>query len=275
MAPRIEPGTDVAAPMPRSVQSTPPGQMAENAGDSKTEADGGVCPHHPKGVQADESEQSRQAKRTEDETDEAAEQADQRAGNDCCAHVRLFRGARRWAAQRANGAGRCRRAAGSRRSSRAGPLPDSVREETADDGAHHGGRGHPCKEPPVDASGTDVGDRARESGAGRDSDVRAGSGRRARGREHDHGQPYVPENEADEAAEQRSREAPKADTQRGSRACNRLNIPHDAANAPSQRVASAQVLSEAVGRARRILGSDSSRSPASRRRPTCGMRACT
>jgi hypothetical protein len=56
-----------------------------------------------------------------------------------------------------------------------------------------------------------VRDRTRQRRAGRDSDVRASTGGRASGREDDHGQPDVPENEADETAEQRSCEAPKPD----------------------------------------------------------------
>ena len=211
VAPRIEPGTDVAAPIAEERPVDTAGQMAEDARDSKTETDGGVRSHHPKRVQADETEQGRQAKRAEDETDEAAEQADQRAGDDCCAHVRF-------SGRPTAGRAACERSRSMPKSSSVTPIVASrarrrepAGEETAGDGADHGGRGHPPEEPPVDASGTDVGDRARESCAGRDSDVRARAGRRARGREHDHGQPDVPENEADEAAEQRSREAPKAD----------------------------------------------------------------
>ena len=46
---------------------------------------------------------------------------------------------------------------------------------------------------------------------GRDTDVRAGTCRRAGGRQNEHREPNVPEHEAHETACQRGHEAPEAD----------------------------------------------------------------
>jgi hypothetical protein len=50
-----------------------------------------------------------------------------------------------------------------------------------------------------------------QCGDRRDADVRAGARGRARGREHDHGEADVPEDEPDEAAQDRGDEAPERD----------------------------------------------------------------
>ena len=64
---------------------------------------------------------------------------------------------------------------------------------------------------PVDPPCTNVGDRRRKGGEGRDADVRAGTGGRARRGENQHGKADVAQDEADESARECRNEAPQAD----------------------------------------------------------------
>ena len=81
-APRIAPGTDVAAPTASNVQSTASGQVAEDARSPKTKTDGRVCPHCAKRVSPADAQKRREPQRAEDQADEAAEQPDQSSRDD-------------------------------------------------------------------------------------------------------------------------------------------------------------------------------------------------
>jgi len=183
--------------------------VAEDARDTEEETDGRVGAHGAKRVRPD-PQKRREPQGTEDEADEAAEQSDHPPRPDPRPHADSVRSGRSFAPLRAKQVDP---------EDEKGEADDDqqcvtgyhTRQEASDHGADHRRWGHPRKQPPVDPAGPNVGDRGCERGNRRDSDVRAGPRRRARGRCDEHREPDVPEHEAHETAHQRGREAPEPD----------------------------------------------------------------
>ena len=210
LAPTIAPGTDVTAPTPSNVQSTPPGRWPNTPGDAQAKTDGGVGAHSAEWFGADEAEQRRKPQCAEDESDESAEHPDQRSRQDrcpCAETSRIRPPPVRLRANEIDPEGEKRHADDHQQCvswNRGG-------QESAGHRPDHGRGRHPREQAPVDPTCPDVCRGGCEGRDGRDTDVRAGTRRGAGGRQNEHREPNVPKHEAHETARKRGHEAPEPD----------------------------------------------------------------
>ena len=186
-------------------------QVSEQSGDTEAEPDGNVRADRPEGICSDETKERRKSQRPEDEPDESAQQSNHRTRHD--------RRTRTWRFLARRTLHGCLRPdqidpEGDERDAdrdQQGIARHVGGDECAGECSCHRRRCHPGEQTPVDAACANVGQGRPECGSGRDPDVRAGSGRRARGRKNDDRKANVPQNQANQAARKRGGEAPDSD----------------------------------------------------------------
>src|SRR2546427_5896212 len=209
LAPRIAPGTDVAAPTASSDQSTPFGRWPKTPAIPRKKPTAALVPTARNG--------SAPKRRSAGSLKAPRMRPTKPPSSPITAPVQIAaRTLTRSEAVRCSlRCGRRRSIPKTRRvrpitisSALPGTTPDRrppITAPTIDGGAIHANSRQSIRPPP------NVGDRRCERRNRRDTDVRAGPRRRARGRYDEHGESDVPEDEAHETAHQRGREAPEPD----------------------------------------------------------------